>query len=101
MEGIKFVCDICGKLIETGRPRFVFKGELFCAYDGASFDESTPKPKDADLQQEIQRLIAICEARSEKELTDEIYYTFSIDLCASCRRKVYEMLDRAHGHQED
>lgn len=92
-RGIKFVCDLCGCLIEIGRPRFIMKGELFCAYDGGVFDESTGARK-KDVQQEMERLIELAEKKSEKELNDEVHFAFELDLCAPCRKKVYAILER-------
>lgn len=95
-QGIKFVCDFCGRLIEIGRPRFIFKGELFCAYDGGTFDESIDAEAGVDFKAEFARLIAAAEKRSEKELSDEVHYAFELDLCSSCRKQVYLMLERSN-----
>lgn len=99
-RGIKFVCDLCGCLIEIGRPRFIMKGELFCAYDGGVFDETAGGRK-KDVQHEMERLIELAEQRSEKELSDEVHFAFELDLCAPCRKKVYGMLERGDGDGED
>lgn len=90
-KGIKFICDLCGQLIEVGRARYIFKGELTCAYDGAHFDE-TPHTQGSAIE-EMKRLIEIAEQKSEKELTDEVHYAFQLDLCASCRGDVYHWLE--------
>jgi hypothetical protein len=99
-KGIKFVCDLCGCLIEIGRPRFIMKGELFCAYDGGVFDESAGGMK-KDVQQEMERLIELAEQKSEKELSDEVHFAFELDLCAPCRKKVYAMLERGDDGEGD
>lgn len=91
-QGIKYVCDLCGELIEIGRPRFIFKGELYCAYDGAEFDE-TLSTSAGNLQDEIKRLMAAAERKSEKELNDEVYYSFQRDLCRACRDRIYRLID--------
>ena len=91
-KGIKFVCDMCGSLIEIGRSRYIFQGELFCAYDGGQFDEThAGEPK--DFRKELERLIQIAESKTEKELMDEVYFHYRLDLCSDCRKKVYEYLD--------
>ena len=92
-KGIKFVCDLCGRMIEVGRPRFILRGELFCAYDGGTFDE-TPSTPPAELREEMKRLIALMEQRSEKDLMDEVHFAFALDLCSSCRVLLYRLLDR-------
>ncbi|HOJ59903.1 MAG TPA: hypothetical protein PK878_06420 [bacterium] len=92
-KGIKFICDLCGQMIEVGRPRFVLRGELYGAYDGGTFDE-TPSTPPAEMRKEIERLIALMEQRSEKELTDEVHYAFELDLCSACRSLIYRLLDR-------
>lgn len=92
-KGIKFVCDLCGQLIEIGRPRFIFRGELFCAYDGGVFDETTNIPRES-MRQEMQKLIEMMERRSEKDLNDEVHYAFALDLCPACRRRIYRILER-------
>lgn len=89
--GIKYACDCCGQLIEAGRPRYILRGELFCAYDGGTIDESaSAKPK--DFASEMKRLIELAEHRSEKELQDEVHYAFEIDLCQSCRDMMYQQV---------
>lgn len=92
-KGIKFVCDGCGQLIEIGRPRFIFRGELFCAYDGGTFDETSDSPRES-LQQEMQKLLNLLETKSEKELNDEVHYAFTMDLCPACRNRIYQILER-------
>ncbi len=91
-SGIKFICDFCGDLIEVGRPRFIFKGELYCAYDGGNFNEVTITSPE-NIKEEMQKLIEIAEQKDEKELSDEVYYPFKIDLCRKCRDKLYKMLE--------
>lgn len=93
-KGIKFVCDLCGQLIEIGRPRFILRGELFCAYDGGTFDETTNTPRES-MRQEMRKLIEMMEKRSEKELNDEVHYAFSLDLCPTCRKRIYRILEQA------
>lgn len=83
---------MCGSMIEIGRSRYIFKGELYCAHDGGTFDESE-ECLGSDFQEELRRLIEIAESKSEKELTDEVYYHFALDLCITCRHKVYQYLD--------
>lgn len=85
---------MCGSMIEVGQPRFIFRGELFCAYDGGTFDEM-PDRRKQDLKQEMERLIQLAEAKSEKELIDEVYYQFNLDLCTRCRKKVYAYLENS------
>jgi len=92
-KGIKFVCDLCGQLIEIGRPRFIFRGELFGAYDGGTFDETLDIPHET-IREEMQKLIERMEKRTEKDLNDEVYYPFALDLCPSCRERIYRILER-------
>jgi hypothetical protein len=90
--GIKFICDLCGQLIEVGRPRYIFKGSITCAYDGGTFDE-TSALKNVSFDEEMRRLIALAETKSEKELNDEVHYSFEVDLCTACRGKIYRLLE--------
>lgn len=94
--GIKFICDLCGRMIEIGRPRFVFEGTIYCAYDGGTFDESVIQTA-SNLRKEIERLMKIAESRTEKELNDEVHYAFKLDLCRECRDKVYRLVDGRGG----
>ncbi len=91
-KGIKYICDFCGNLIEIGRPRFILKGEMYCAYDGSQFDE-TLNIDSKNLKEEMEKLIKAAEQKSEKELTDEVHYPFQLDLCRHCRDKMYQILD--------
>ena len=83
---------MCGSMIETGRPRYIFKGELYCAYDGETFDETLDLSK-KDFKTELKKLIQQAEKKTEKELMDEVYYNFKLDLCGSCRKKIYDYLE--------
>ncbi len=97
-KGIKFICDLCGQLIEVGRPRFIFKGQLFCAYDGEKFDETIDIPQKS-FAEEMKRLIEEMEKRSEKDLNDEVYYQFEIDLCPKCRLRIYNIIENKADEQ--
>lgn len=90
-KGIKFVCDLCGELLEEGRPRFICRGELLCAFDGLEIDEDMYRSSES-IQEEIERLIKELEKRTEQELNDEVYFPFAIDLCRRCRDKLYGLL---------
>ena len=92
-NGIKYICDLCGSLIEIGRPRFILQGRLYCAYDGGHFDESVLQPGQS-LQEEMEKIFKIVEKKSAKELNDEVHYSFSLDLCRSCRDRIYEILEK-------
>ncbi len=92
-EGIKYSCDLCGNLIEIGRARYMFHGGLTAAYDGAEFDETHGGSRQ-EIRDEIQRLMKVAEQKSEKELTDEVYYAFSLDICSQCRDKLYRILEQ-------
>ncbi len=92
-QGIKYICDFCGDLIEIGRPRFVLKGELFCAYDGGTFDETTLTPPEK-IKDEMTKIIDMLEKKSEKEVNDEVHYPFQYDLCRKCRDRVYRLLEK-------
>ncbi len=92
-QGIKFTCDLCGDLIEVGRPRFIFKGELYCGYEGDKFDETLNQTSN-NLQEEIRKLMKAAEQKSEKELNDEVYYSFHLDLCRTCRDRMYILLEK-------
>ncbi|MBN2329047.1 MAG: hypothetical protein JXR73_18040 [Candidatus Omnitrophica bacterium] len=97
-KGIKFVCDLCGQLIEIGRPRFILRGEIFCAYDGGQFDETTDIPRES-IRQEMQKLIDMMEKRNEKDLNDEVHYAFNLDLCPACRKRIYSILERSEQNE--
>ena len=91
-SGIKFICDLCGQLIEIGRPRYILKGDITCAYDGGTFDE-TSEMRNTTLKRSTPT-DRPAETVTEKELNDEVHYPFKMDLCASCRRKIYGILER-------
>ncbi len=99
-RGIKYICDFCGDLIEIGRPRFILKGELYCAYDGGTFDESTLIPSEL-IPDAIQKTIEIAESKSEKELNDEVHYPFQLDLCRRCRDQFYTLLERGESPKKE
>ncbi|MFH1738153.1 MAG: hypothetical protein ABIH23_04035 [bacterium] len=90
-KGIKFVCDLCGELLEDGRPRFVCRGELFCGFEGLEIDEDLERTPES-IQEELTQLIKELEKRPERELTDEVYFPFTLDLCRRCRDRVYAVL---------
>ena len=95
-KGIKFVCDLCGELLEEGRPRFIIRGELFCAFDGLEIDEDMDRSSES-IREEMKRLIQKLEKRSEEEVRDEVHFPFEVDLCRTCRDKFYALLKPAVG----
>ncbi len=97
-KGIKFVCDLCGELLEEGRPRFICRGELLCAFDGLEIDEDIARSP-AKIRQEIEQLIKELEKRSPREVNDEVYFPFALDLCRRCRDKVYDLLRSAYSQE--
>ena len=93
-KGIKFVCDLCGGLLEEGRPRFIIRGELFCAFDGLEIEDDMDRSSES-IREEMKRLIQKLEKRSEEEVRDEVHFPFKADLCRSCRDKFYVLLKPA------
>jgi hypothetical protein len=90
-KGIKFICDLCGELLEDGRPRFICRGELLCAFDGLEMDEDLDRSSESILE-EMERLIRELEKRPEQDLNDEVYFPFAVDLCRRCRDRLYALL---------
>ncbi len=90
-KGIKFLCDLCGELLEEGRPRFIFRGEIFCAFDGLEIEDDLERSSES-IRAEIERLIRELEKRTEEDLQDEVHFPFHLDLCRKCRDRVYRAL---------
>ena len=90
-KGIKFVCDLCGELLEEGRPRFICRGVLFGAFDGLEIEDDLPRSPES-IEQEMRRLIKELEKRTEQDLSDEVYFPFNLDLCRRCRDELYARL---------
>ncbi|HPO08990.1 MAG TPA: hypothetical protein PLZ55_10010 [bacterium] len=90
-KGIKFLCDLCGELLEEGRPRFICRGEIFCAFDGLEIEEDLERSPES-VRAEMERLIREMEKRTEEDLRDEVHFPFRLDLCRKCRDRIYRAL---------
>jgi hypothetical protein len=82
VDGIS--CDGCGAgLLIDASVRYVLKIEVFAAYDPL---EITREDLERSGPDEMARLIETLEGRDPRELEEEVYKKFLLDLCPACQR---------------
>lgn len=80
-----FCCDLCGKpLLVDSDVRYVVKIEVFAAYDPM---ELTVEDLKRDRMKEIRELIRRLSEMEAQELEDQVYKSFTFDLCPECQKK--------------
>ncbi|KPJ54618.1 MAG: hypothetical protein AMS16_04600 [Planctomycetes bacterium DG_58] len=80
-----FCCDLCGKpLLVDSDVRYVVKIEVFAAYDPM---ELTVEELKQDRLKEIRELVRRLSEMEPRELEDQIYRSFTFDLCPQCQKK--------------
>ena len=80
---IHYSCDLCGKDLPAGTPRYVVRIEVFAA---AEPDQNDPDLLDKP-DQVIQEMLQKMEQMSLKEIEDGNYRIFRYDLCRGCQAK--------------
>lgn len=78
---IHYCCDLCGKDLPAGVPRYTVHVEVYAA---AEQDITDPDLLDKP-QQIIQQMLEKMEQMSLKEIEDGNYRIFRYDLCHACQ----------------
>lgn len=80
-EILEYQCDGCGRGLSRDEIHYVLKMELFAAPDIEIGKEDLIK----DHRKEIERLIECMKDRDPKDLEDEVYVAYKLNLCSRCR----------------
>ena len=80
---IHYSCDLCGKDLPAGAPRYTVRIEVFAA---AEADQEDPELLDKP-DQVIQEMLQKMEQMSLKEIEDGNYRIFRYDLCRECQNR--------------
>ena len=79
-----FCCDLCGKpLLVDSDVRYVVKIEVFAAYDPM---ELTVEDLKRDRLKEIRELVRRLSEMEPQELEDQVYKSFTFDMCPECQK---------------
>ena len=78
---IHYSCDLCGKDLPTGSPRYTVRIEIFAAAEADSTDPDLLNKPDEIIQQMLEKM----EQMSLKEIEDGNYRIFRYDLCRQCQ----------------
>ena len=80
-----FCCDMCGKplLVDSG-VRYIARIEVFAAYDPM---ELTAEDLKRDRMKEIRELAQRLAGLDPRELEDQVYKSFTFDLCPECQKE--------------
>ena len=78
---IHYSCDLCGKDLPTGSPRYTVRIEVFAAAEVDSTDPELVDKPDEVIQQMLEKM----EQMSLKEIEDGNYRIFRYDLCRACQ----------------
>ena len=80
---IHYSCDLCGKDLPAGSPRYIVRVEVFAAAESQISDfEMLDKPDEV-----IQEMLTKMEQMSLKEIEDGSYRIFRYALCRRCQAK--------------
>ena len=80
---ITHFCDRCGGAIPLEVTRYIARIEVFAAADPLVIDlEDLLR----DHRQEMDRLLEVCEGRSEEELMRDVYVRLQFQLCRNCQK---------------
>jgi len=80
---IHYSCDLCGKDLPAGTPRYVVRIEVFAAVEPDQEDPELMDKPDQVIQEMLQKM----EQMSLKEIEDGNYRIFRYDLCRECQTK--------------
>ena len=78
---IHYSCDLCGKDLPGGSPRYTVRIEVFAAAEVDSSDPDLLSKPDEIIQQMLEKM----EQMSLKEIEDGNYRIFRYDLCRQCQ----------------
>ena len=78
---IHYSCDLCGKDLPAGSPRYTVRIEVFAAAEADSTDPDLLNKPDEIIQQMLEKM----EQMSLKEIEDGNYRIFRYDLCRGCQ----------------
>lgn len=80
-----FCCDRCGKpLLVDEEVRYVVDVRVYAAYDPM---EITSDDLAADRRDEIRELTQKMREMDPKELEEQVYKRFTLELCPACQRE--------------
>jgi len=81
-------CDLCGQALGgSDQVRFEMTVEIKAAYDPLQITDETLA---TDFKKEIARILRQLEGLSAQDAEDQVYRTFTFDLCPGCQRKVID-----------
>ncbi|RUL85823.1 hypothetical protein [Tautonia sociabilis] len=81
---VHFTCDLCGKDLGAGEPRFVVK---IAAYPGFDPDQITEDDLDEDHMEAVAEVLRSEQNQGTGSSQEEGYRGFRYDLCPSCHQK--------------
>ena len=80
---IHYSCDLCGKDLPAGNPRYTVRIEVFAAAESDSAQAQQLDKPDEVIQQMLEKM----EQMSLKEIEDGNYRIFRFDLCRPCQAR--------------
>ncbi len=81
---VHFTCDLCGKDLNAGDPRFVIR---IAAYPGFDPDQITDDDLDDDHMEAVAEVLRSEEYQTDDARQEQGYKGFRYDLCPSCHQK--------------
>jgi endonuclease-3 related protein len=78
---IDYFCDSCSKQLPHPQDRYVLEVKLYAAPEVEITEEDIKK----DTREEIRRLIEEIKDRDQKELEEEVFVSYKLNLCKQCR----------------
>jgi hypothetical protein len=81
---VHFTCDLCGKDLCAGAPRYVVK---IAAYPGFDPDQITEEDLEDDHMEAVAEVLRNEQYEGAETSQEEGYRGFRYDLCPSCHQK--------------
>ena len=79
---LAFVCDRCGRPMDSGEQRFIARIEVYAAADPLHISEAELAGSASNA---LERLIEQCRDKTEEELMRDVHVAFRYDLCRRCQ----------------
>ncbi len=82
-------CENCGRRVPEGEQMYTMRIEMFARAEPLVFELQEVLE---DHSEAIEELVKEMELTDPEEATDQIYESYSFDLCASCRQRMHRQL---------
>lgn len=87
--GKRVICEQCGKVIPTADLYYMIKIDMYAGPNDLVIDEDN---LNQDYIEEIEKLLIDMQDADVEEVNDQIYETYSFEICPKCRDLIHKQL---------